>query len=84
MTDTPVKETKTPRQRFVDVGVARTQRAIDAIELVGNCATPASYEYSPEEATAILDALREAVSKVGDRFFSNQPEKPKFTLPKGE
>ena len=80
-TDNPVK---TKRQRFLDVGVKRTQNAIDSIELVGNCARPLSYEYTPEEATSILDALREAVSKVADRFFADQPEKPKFTLPKGE
>ena len=37
------------RARFVRVAKRRTQRVLESLQMLGNCTSPASYEYEPPQ-----------------------------------
>lgn len=53
--------------KFQRIVQPRVNRAIRAIDLIGNCAV-ASYSYSTKEVDTIQDALLNAVSAMTKRF----------------
>lgn len=61
------KKSESKRERFVRVAEARTNKIIDMIQLLGNCANANTYEYTQEDVdqifTAIETELREAKKK---------------------
>ena len=50
-----MKETK--NEKFVRVAEARTNKIIDMIKLLGNCANTNTYEYSKEDIRKIFTAI---------------------------
>jgi hypothetical protein len=56
------------RAKFRDLAVSRTDRAIEAIERIGNLSNRQLYEWDEAEVKKIVKALREAVGKVEGRF----------------
>lgn len=68
---TPAKKSsdnKTPRQRFLDVGTKRANKAIKGVRNLNNIANRKSYEYTEVEANKLLAALRNEVAKVEATF----------------
>ena len=54
--------------RFVRLAEKRTQRAIDAIRLIGNLSHRSNYEFSEAEVRKIMKALEEELRLTRERF----------------
>lgn len=76
----PKNESK--QQRFVRLAEARTNRIISTLRLLGNCSSPAAYEYTKEDVSKIFRAIEEAVSDARRRFDKRESGAKLFTLGK--
>jgi hypothetical protein len=65
---------ETPRDRFLRLAPARTEKVLHGIKLLGNL-TGHGYEYTPEEAQQIMDALFDAVHDLKRRFEKKKAKK---------
>jgi len=63
--------TETKEERFMRLAEKRIPKAMDAIRLVGQLSS-ANYEYTPEMAQEISDALQGALQAVYDGFGTNR------------
>jgi len=65
--------------KFQRLAIARVNRAIHSIRLIGNLASRSNYDYTDEQVTKITDALINEVAQVKLKF---QPKTgvPLFTL----
>jgi hypothetical protein len=61
------QENETARDKFQRLAPPRVSTAVKKISLIGNLASP-GYEYEPEEAKQIVEALTEAVDEVARKF----------------
>lgn len=61
-------ENETKAERFKRIGNIRIDNALDTIRLVGNLASPDSYEYTPEQAAIVVGHLETAVEEVKTSF----------------
>ena len=59
------------REKFRKLAEKRTNKAIDAIRLIGNLSNHQLYEWEEAEVKKILKALRDSLGEVEARF--NQP-----------
>ncbi len=64
------------RERFKKVAVKRMEKLIADFELLGNCSSLASYEYTDAEVTAIFEEIERQTQILKDRFVG----KKAFTL----
>ena len=55
-------------ERFKRVASRRTQRVLDALRRLGNCANKGVYEYSSEEVGKIFRAIDAEFKRVKARF----------------
>ena len=53
------KESK--RNKFIRIAEARTNKIISMIQLLGNCANPASYEYTEKDVSDIFNTIEKEV-----------------------
>lgn len=56
------------REKFVRLAEARTQKAVDAIHLIGNLSNPTNYSYSEKDVELIFRALNDALKDARSRF----------------
>lgn len=71
---------ETPREKFERLMVARMNRILNSIRLLGNLANPA-YEYHDQDIAKARDAILEALGIALDRFRPHKrAETPLFTL----
>lgn len=56
------------RERFVSLAEARTEKALNAIRLLGNLANRANYEYTDGDAAQIVRALEHEVKNLRIKF----------------
>jgi hypothetical protein len=56
------------REKFVRLAETRTQKAIDAIQLVGNLSNPTNYSYTEKDVERIFKALNDALKDARSRF----------------
>ena len=72
------KKPESKRERFVRLAEARTNKIIDMIQLLGNCANANTYEYTQQDVDQIFSAieaeLREAKKKY-QKVESNRTSK---------
>lgn len=61
-------DTKTPRQRFLEVGAPRVAKAIKALRNLKNISVRKSYEYSQGDADKMFAALDAELSAVRKTF----------------
>jgi hypothetical protein len=54
--------------KFVRLAETRTQKALDAIRLIGNLSNRATYEFSDAEIRKIFKALDEEMKAARERF----------------
>lgn len=71
----PAKDTRTPAQKFSEMGSSRLTKAVDAIGLLENLSNPANYSYTPEQVTKITGHLTAAVKRVQDAFAAGGVKK---------
>ncbi len=55
-------------QRFVRLAEARTNKIIATLRLLGNCSSPAVYEYSKADVNKIFRAIEEATADAKRRY----------------
>lgn len=72
------KETK--RERFVRIAVARTNRIIDNMRLLGNCSSKSNYEYTDEDIKKIFNALEKELKQTKNQFLGVDSKEERFTL----
>lgn len=70
------------QQRFVRLAEARTNRIISTLRLLGNCSSPAAYEYTREDINKIFKAIENAVADARRRFDKKEVGTKLFTLGK--
>ena len=68
-----------PRERFVALAEARTDKAIKIIRLIGNLSDQRNYEFHDDDVRKIFAAL-EKETKLARARFSEQSEKSKTTF----
>ena len=68
-----VKETK--RERFVRIAEARTNKILNMIRLLGNCASKNNYEYSDEDIKQIFNAIEKELRAAKAKFSGQDEEK---------
>lgn len=72
------KESK--RERFVRVAESRTNKIIDMLRLLGNCANSSNYEYNDEDVRKIFAAIEKEVKAAKGAFMGIEVKKERFTL----
>jgi hypothetical protein len=77
--DMTMTSTETPRDKFLRLAPSRTEKALKSIKLLSNL-TSHGYQYEPEEAQQILDALFDAVHDLKRRFDKSKAAKAGFTF----
>lgn len=51
------KKSESKRDRFVRLAEARTNKIIDMLQLLGNCANTNTYEYTQQDVDQIFSAI---------------------------
>ena len=75
------KTEESKHEKFVRLAEARTNKIIDTIQLLGNCANTSFYEYSTEDVNQIFQAIEMEVREAKRKFTNTDSEKsPRFTL----
>lgn len=69
---------ETKKERFIRVATARTNKTLDAIRRLKNCANKNTYEYTDEEVEKIFAALDGALAEARAAF--QQDAKRTFSL----
>lgn len=74
--------TETRSERFVRIAEARTNKIIDMIQLLGNCANKSNYEYSKEDVKMIFGAIEAELRTAKAKFEAceNESNKKAFSL----
>ena len=67
-------------QRFVRLAEARTNKIIATLRLLGNCSSPAVYEYSTSDVNKIFRAIRDAMEDAENRFRKKGSGNRRFSL----
>ena len=66
-------------ERFKRVAEGRTNKIIDQIRLLGNCANKSNYEYSEEDIKKIFSAIENELRLTKAKYQAKQKNK-KFEL----
>lgn len=67
------------REKFVRLAETRTNKIIDMIRLLGNCANKANYDYSDADVQKIFNAIEKEIKTTKTKFSINEVE-DKFRL----
>lgn len=73
----PEEETK--RERFIRVAENRTNRILDTLDLLGNCANKGNYDYTDQDIKKIFDTIQHKLDDTKQRF-TKQSKNEKFKL----
>jgi hypothetical protein len=70
----------TRRERFENVAARRTQKILDLLDILGNCANRTNYEYSDEDVRKMFAAIKDKMKNTESAFGSaiNGSEKNTF------
>ena len=69
--------------KFVRLAEARTNKIIDTLQLLGNCANTSVYEYDKAEVNEIVQAIEKELQLTKKKFTVSSPVKSsKFSLSK--
>lgn len=79
-----MSKTESKSDRFVRIAEARTNKIIDMIQLLGNCANRATYEYTKDDVKQIFGAIESELRAARAKFeiSDNEPGKKSFSLRK--
>lgn len=68
------------RDRFVRIAESRTNRILDQLKLLGNCANKHNYDYTDEDVRKIFSAIEKEVKAAKGKFNGQDAESQRFTL----
>lgn len=68
------------RERFVRIAESRTNRILDQLKLLGNCANKHNYDYTDEDVKKIFSAIEKEVKAAKGKFNGQDAESRRFTL----
>jgi len=68
-------QNETKEQRFKRVASSRTQRVLDDLRLLGNCANRAPYSYTQEDVAKIFREVEKELKRVKVLFDSRNSRK---------
>ena len=72
---------ETKRDRFVRLAENRTNKILNMIQLLGNCANTSLYEYTDEDVEKIFTAIENSVKEAKRKYSKSEAVKTaKFTL----
>lgn len=74
------KEHESKRECFVRIAEARTNKIIDMLRLLGNCANTNTYEYAREDVKKIFAAIEEELKATKAKFDTVTTTNSKFKL----
>ena len=75
------KAEESKHEKFVRLAEARTNKIIDTLQLLGNCANTSFYEYTQDDVDQIFQAIEIEVREAKRKFINTDAEKsPRFTL----
>lgn len=76
--------TESKSDRFIRIAEARTNKILDMIQLLGNCANKSTYDYSKEDVKKIFNAIEEELRLAKSKFEmeDNESARKTFTLRK--
>ena len=72
--------TETKRERFIRIAEARTNKILDMMRLLGNCASTNNYEYTEEDVKKIFGALEKELKNTKSKFLGGEAKDERFTL----
>jgi hypothetical protein len=76
-----MKKRETRRDKFVRLAETRTEKALDALRLIGNLSNRSNYDYTTADVAAIFDALESELRLHRERFHQpDAPRTPSFKL----
>ena len=68
------------RERFVRVAESRTNKIIDMVRLLGNCANKSNYDYTEADIQKIFIAIDKELKSTKLKFSVSELEDNKFKL----
>lgn len=68
------------REKFVRIVEARTNKIIDMIRLLGNCANKANYDYTDADVQKIFSTLDKELKNVKLKYTCEDVGEEKFKL----
>lgn len=71
---------ETKHDKFVRVAESRTNKIIDMVRLLGNCANKAVYDYTEDEARKIFSAIEIELKNANSKFVGIDSKDDKFKL----
>lgn len=70
------------RERFIRIAEARTNKILDMIQLLGNCANKSTYEYTEKDVTEIFNSIDKELKVAKMKFTTANDKARKFRLDK--
>ena len=71
---------ETKRDRFVRIVENRTNKIIDMLRLLGNCANKSNYDYTEADVQKIFNTLEKELKAAKMKYTSVGTEEDKFKL----
>jgi len=71
---------KTKEERFHEVAALRTNRVLEDLRILSNCANKNNYEYTEEEAQEMFRAIETEVKNIKTMFLPSSPKKHVFVF----
>ena len=68
------------RERFVRIVEARTNKILDMLRLLANCANKSNYEYDEEDIKQIFAAIDKEVKVTKNAFLGLESKEERFSL----
>ncbi len=75
------RKCESKRDKFVRLAEARTNKIIDMIQLLGNCANTNTYEYTQQDVDQIFSAIEAELREAKKKYQKVESSRTsKFTL----
>ena len=71
---------ETKREKFVRIVENRTNKIIDMLRLLGNCANKANYDYTEADVTKIFATLEKELKAAKMKYVTIDSDDDKFKL----
>lgn len=68
------------RERFVRIAEARTNKILEMMRLLGNCANKSNYEYNESDIKQIFGVLEKELKNTKNKFLGVEEKTSHFVL----
>ena len=68
------------RERFWRMAPSRTQKILNMLRLLGNCANTSNYSYTDDEIKKIFETIRAEIDIQEAKFIEDSRKKKQFIL----